>query len=145
PTMRTLHKRRASAETQGPSLDDGDAHRVAYEFLCPDRPEQVVVHSFNAIEELNRPYMVTVQVEALDETIDLSDFLGRDAVVCIYRGEHGRSFFGIVGRVRVDGMGQSGPLGTLEIVPALWALRLTEDSRVFQDRMGIEIVETVLN
>lgn len=143
--MRTLHKRRASAETQGPSLDDGDAHRVAYEFLCPDRPEQVVVHSFNAIEELNRPYMVTVQVEALDETIDLSDFLGRDAVVCIYRGEHGRSFFGIVGRVRVDGMGQSGPLGTLEIVPALWALRLTEDSRVFQDRMGIEIVETVLN
>lgn len=125
-------------------LHDIDAHRVTYELFCADFADGVVVRTFDAVEALNRPYVATVRVEGHHETTELGELLGRDVAVRLHRRDHSRAFFGIVGKVSVDGMGQSGPLGTLEIVPALWALGFTEDSRIFQEKTAIDIVETVL-
>lgn len=126
------------------SPDDDDAHRVMYELVCSDFPDELDVRSFDAVEALNQPYVLTVGVEARSEITDLGELLGRDVFFELHRPDHGRTFAGIVRRTRVDGMGRWGPLGTIEIVPALWALRHTEDSRIFQEKSALEIVELVL-
>lgn len=143
--MSMLEESGARVGANLPLVDEVDAHRVHYELFCAELLDDIEVRSFHAVEELNQPYVVTVQVEALHETTDLGELLGRDVVVRLHRREHGRSFFGIVSRVRVDAVGHTGPLGTLEIVPALSSLRFTEDSRIFQEKTAVDIVETVLN
>jgi type VI secretion system secreted protein VgrG len=143
--MSAFEERGVRPSVSFPALDDTDAHRVRYELSCADFADAVEVHGLEVIEELNRPYVMTVRVEGHHETTELGELLGRDVAVRLHRGDHTRAFFGIVGRVRVDGMGHSGPVGTLEIVPALWALGFSEDSRIFQEKSAVDIVEMVLN
>src|SRR6185436_15799782 len=93
---------------------------------------------------LNQPYRVSLRLEAAHEAVDCRELLGRDATLAIDRYEHRRTLHGIVQRVLLQTEGVSGQLCVVEIVPALSALRFSEDSRIFQDRSAIDIIEEVL-
>jgi len=53
------------------SSGDKDAHRVTDDFTCADFPDELQMHAFEATEELNRPYVVSIQVEARYENTEL--------------------------------------------------------------------------
>ncbi len=73
---------------------------------------------------------------------DIRDLFGKEATVAIQRGMLAppRSFRGIVrsGSMRAG-------VAQLELVPALWLLSQTRDSRVYQDMTVPEIVQKVVN
>lgn len=75
------------------------AGHVEYHLSCQGFVDELVVGSFEAIEELNRPYRIVLHLEATHEAVDASELLGRDASLRVERFGLGRTFCGIVGRV----------------------------------------------
>ena len=116
---------------------------VRYEFVCETLADEFIVTGFECVETLNEPYRLTVHLHAVHEATDATELLGRDTVFLVDREAHRRIFHGIVARVTVhdDAVHER---STVEIVPALEALRLTVNTRIFQDVSAIEVVETVL-
>lgn len=119
-------------------------NRVHLEFTAPHVPDDYVVVSFEAIEELNRPYVVRLDLAAKNEAVDSTELVGQDAQLTLERDDHQRTFFGIVRRVTVHDDHRTQQTSTVELVPALMALGLRRTTRIFQDQTALEIVERVL-
>lgn len=119
--------------------------RVIYELLCEEVPDRVQVVGFHGVENLSRPYELRVHVEAVDDSTDLHAFVGTSASLEVRRTEdYARTFSGIVDRVRITDDGTTRQTGVLRIVPALALLVLRKNSRIFQSKSALEIIETVL-
>ena len=74
-----------------------------------------------------------------------SEFLSKDAVLAIERGEETRHFRGIVRHARV-GAGHGGETTSVvfDLVPALWLAEETQDSRIYQNKKVPELVEELV-
>ncbi|MBX3275128.1 MAG: type VI secretion system tip protein VgrG [Sandaracinaceae bacterium] len=120
-----------------------DAHRVRYSFLCETLADQYVVGALEGVEALDTPYRMTIGLEAAQPETDATELLGRDAVLVIERDAYQRYFHGVIARVTVHDH-EHREASTVELVPALEALALTRDSRIFQDLSALDIVERVL-
>jgi type VI secretion system secreted protein VgrG len=96
-------------------------------------------------ERLDHPYVARVEVVHDDEAADASDWVGRTAVLEVTHGEARERLVGLVTRVREVPRRDRGTHVYATIEPALAALRLGRDSRIFQDRSVPEILAEVLN
>lgn len=136
---------RAQTETSDTSAEEtSTADEVEYQFVCEDLEDTFHVLGFRCVEELGRPYRMTLDLIAVDEATDTTNLLGRDAQVLIHREGHTRAFHGVVCRVLVGDNDETRQSSTIQIAPALQALALTINTRIFQDRNALDIVETVL-
>jgi type VI secretion system secreted protein VgrG len=124
---------------------EADAHFVRYTVTFAGIADEFAVRGFEATEALNEPYRLIIRIEAVHEAIDSRELLGRDALLVIERADQRRVFHGIVGRIQIDEHGLTGQYATIEVLPALYALRFAEDTRIFQEKTAIDIVEEVLS
>lgn len=128
-----------------PSGSSRHADSVDYLFHCADLTDGLKVVEFSAVEELNRPYEVTVHLEALDEFTDLHKLLGRAVSVELRRNaDYTRLFCGVVDRVRIADDGTTHQTGVVRIVPALALMALRRNSRIFQGQSAYEIIVSML-
>jgi type VI secretion system secreted protein VgrG len=127
---------------RGPAA--GSADIVRYTFSCEEVAEQYSVVAFDAVEELNRPYRVTLWLQAVEEHPDSFDLLRKSACLGIERGEQRRQLAGVVSRVEIVEDGGIRQTCAVELVPALATLGLGRNTRIFQDKSALEIVTTVL-
>jgi len=141
--------RGSAADNSGlgqPALRDPlDGSHVSYLFSCRDVQGAFAVTGFTAVEELNRPYSLTIELSAEDEATDGTELLGQDITFRLERGDaYERVFCGLVDQVRVVDTGQVLQSCSLVVVPALFALNRTQDTRIFQDKTALDILLAVL-
>jgi len=113
----------------------------------PLGPDVLIPVSLVGEEEVSRPFLYTVDLVS-QGSVNLADLLGRPMTLYMVSGdgELERTVHGLVRRAVSAGFDQGGAqLGRyrVEIVPALWFLSLSSDSRTFENKSVLDIVETV--
>ncbi len=81
---------------------------------------------------------------ARDTFAEETELFDKDACLTIERGEQQRLFKGMVSTAHL-GHGRDFQTVEISIVPALWLLSQTQDSRVFQDKTVPEVVEELFS
>jgi type VI secretion system secreted protein VgrG len=120
-------------------------HSVRYAFTSAADPDaELAVVSFTLTERLGAPYVLRLTLAIEDLDFRARTLLGRDCTLTMSRGESERKVHGLVRSVERGRTTDRRRVMTVEIVPALAALELRRDSRVFQQLTVTEIVDTVL-
>lgn len=137
--------------------DIGSQHHIAIE---TDNNEfeidsEMLLESFTGREAISEIYNYQLKILCAKLDIDPTKIVGKKLSfsVAYSDGENKRVFNGYVKRIRageifatVGGAAQGARLRRyeLEVVPWLWFLSQTQDSRVFQDKSVVEIIEEIL-
>lgn len=125
------------------------ASEAEFEFEAGPHPVgELAVLSFEAEEELSRPFSVDVTLVGVgDVEVDCPALLGQTAALTIHLGDgNDRHFHGIVSEVRAweEGDGEARRRYRMRVVPRLWRLGQIRRSRIFQRLTAPKIVERVL-
>ena len=120
--------------------------RVRYLFVCEAPPERLwCVRRVSLTEELSQPYELTLDLLVNDTDLDAESLLASNCELSIDRGGLVRTVCGMVTRVELhDRVDDQLPL-RLVIVPALRLLEQRVDTRLWQDRSALAVVEEVLS
>ncbi len=102
------------------------------------------VRAFTAVEGLSTVYECVVDLAHESLTANPDALLGAPAVLRVSRDALTRRFAGLVRRVEHRGTSATHRLAKVYVVPALWALSQRSDTRIFQDKTAVEVVEAVL-
>ncbi len=104
----------------------------------------VAVRELRGVEELSCPFRFDVTGLLPEDVPSAADLLGGAAALTLVgpRGDV-RALLGIVARVRASARGGRNA-ATLRIVPRLWLLGRSKNSRVFQDQTVPDIIRAVL-
>ena len=139
----------ASAQSAWVASSAGPTH-VAYRFACEaEGAEGWQMRKFALKERLDTPFECVVDVTNDDVTADPLALLGQSVTVSVERHSL-RDVHGIVRKVERGASGGSSTngdrqsLARLTIVPALWSLSRTRNSRVFQEMTVPAILSEVL-
>lgn len=119
------------------------SRHVEYELTTEDA-DGWKVDVLTATEALNEPYELVLEVHHEDEDADARELIGRNAELLIDRREHNRRFCGVIRRVEEASHRRHRVNARLHVVPALWALGRGQNSRIFQDKTVVQILESVL-
>jgi type VI secretion system secreted protein VgrG len=118
------------------------------ELLTPLGKDKLLIRSLEGDEELSQLFHYQVHVVASNtETIDFSKLLGQPvgiAVRLFSAAEPARFFQGLVNTVSRGARGNDTTAYTLHIVPALWTLTRSTQSRIFQQQSVPDILKAVL-
>jgi type VI secretion system secreted protein VgrG len=115
--------------------------------LSPLTAEQVRVVGFKGREAVSSLYELEILFFTLaDSAVDpVASCLGQRARLWLpTTGEDGRCFHGLARRVELVAANEERKVYRVLVVPELWLLTQTRDSRVFQDMTVAEIVAEVL-
>ncbi len=116
--------------------------------LPGDADVQLRVVSFRGKERLSQPFSFSIRFVLDVRQPNLAERLVGQRATLTLDASGRRSIHGIVRKLKLDphgtrsGIAQS---GKLTIVPRLWTLSQTRDSRIFQDQSIIDIVGQVLD
>lgn len=124
---------------------EGSRH-VEYELHVDGSSEEWHVHSVEITEALSEPYEAVIHAHCASRDVDIqNDLLGRDAELIIdRRHSHTRRICGIVSRVAEIGSRRHQTEVEIHLAPAFALLAHGRDSRVYQEKTAVEIIEDVL-
>jgi type VI secretion system secreted protein VgrG len=126
----------------------GGPSAVTYAFRVDDDDTRWNVAEMRVEEALNEPYEAVVVLAFHDENATPTDLLGKDGELVIARPPLERLVRGVIRRVElVDNNDRDGQevVARLYVVPAVWALGLGRDTRIFQEMTVPQILEQVLS
>jgi len=121
------------------------ANEVRFTFHSPElADDELMVVGFTGEEAISRPYRFELDLLSENATVPFSALIDQPATLTIHSGEEPLPIHGIVADVQ-----QGRPQGAyysyrIVLVPRLWRLSLTHQSRVFQNASVPEIVRQVL-
>lgn len=119
--------------------------KVDYEFTSPDGPEaDWRVYRMRLVEEINRPYEMTLDLATVDLTADTNKLLGANAELLVVRGALVQPIHGVVSEVEYLGTFADRLIVRVRVVPAFALLRQRVTSRIFQDMTVQDVVKKVL-
>ncbi len=109
-------------------------------------PERVHVRRLTAIEGMSRPYAVSLELEVAQSLPRPGAWIGQKATVVVARGDGTilRRFCGVITRVAELANAVEPQQLRVTFEPPLALLRLTRDSRIFQEQTTEDIVSTLL-
>ncbi len=108
--------------------------------------EQVKLVSFEAVEELGRPFVITLSVLSDPAEIDLLPCLGAEGCVTVSQdSEVLRRFHGILTEGRFMDVGAGGYMHELTLRPRSYLMDHNRDYRIFQDKTAPDIIKDVLD
>ena len=119
---------------------------VEYELEIDGAEHRWTVAEITINEALGSTYEAVLRVHADARDVELAtELLGRDASVILDRRDgHSRRLSGIIDRVEAIGSRQHRTEVEVRVVPAFELLGHGSDSRIFQEKTAVEIVEEVL-
>lgn len=107
-------------------------------------PDVLLLRGFRGTEAISRPFRFDLDLLSLDADLDPEDILRTGALIRMeLSGGEERLIHGTVSRFTQLGMRDEMVLYRAEIVPWLWFLGLSRESRIFQEMTVREIVEDV--
>src|SRR5689334_8782562 len=113
----------------------------AFEFGGGPFDGQLAVRGFSGTEALSRLYDFTLElVSATQEAVEIKELLGKDAQLLIHSVDGSpRYVHGIIARVENLGAPSGHHRYRARLVPRLWTLDLTRNSRIFQHLTAVEV------
>ncbi len=108
--------------------------------------ERVSMVSFEAIEELGKPFVVTVDILSQTSELDLLPFMGNEGCVTVRQeSEILRRFHGILTEGRFVGISFGGFLHRVILRPRSFLMDHNRDFRIYQDKSAQTIIKDVLD
>ena len=102
--------------------------------FAPDHGMAFILDSMEAVEELGRPFLITLDLSSAKPKGDLSVLLGGSATVTLnYPRKPARYFNGIVARAMYRGLTGGAYRYRIELRPWIWLLAHEQDCRIFQN------------
>ncbi len=124
------------------ALLDQDQH-VAFDFEGVQGNFAVV--GFEAKEDINHPYEISIELASFDDRIDLHALMDTEARLGIYdRLQAPRFLHGVITDISRGVAGNHRTFYEVTLRPSLWRLTQTSDSRIWQDKTVPEIAKEVL-
>lgn len=120
---------------------------VELELRCQDGPGEgstLFVHRMTLVEEVSRPFVLSLEIATEDAELDLPGLVGSSIELAMRRGDHSRSVFGVVTAADSLGGAHDRLLADLRVEPAFAAMRGNVTSRIFQGQSPLEVLEAVL-
>ncbi len=108
-------------------------------------PETFQVASFSGTEGISKPYRFDLNLVSQDPFVDFSEVVNQQATFIMMRGGEAVPVHGIIAHFEQAGRIANHVAYRATLVPRLWWLSLTYQSRIFQDVTVIEIVQDVLD
>ncbi|NOZ85658.1 MAG: type VI secretion system tip protein VgrG, partial [Deltaproteobacteria bacterium] len=112
----------------------------------------LLITGLSGAEGISRPFSFELDLLSENHSIVFKDIIGRNVTVSVTLADGGKRYFnGIISRFSQGGWGgESGVEArfshyTAELVPWLWLLSRTADSRIFQGLSVPEIVEKIFS
>ncbi len=127
-----------------------ESYRVRHQFSCSALPPDTFrVAEFKGTETISQPFRFEIELASADAEIDFEDVINKPATLSIGRGDDDPSeISGIVSHFvqlrQVRWENRHYYLYRVVLVPHLWRLTLSTQSRIFQDLTVQEIVTGVL-
>ncbi|MEM1432281.1 MAG: type VI secretion system tip protein TssI/VgrG [Pseudomonadota bacterium] len=111
-----------------------------------DKSKKMYLKDALVEEGLSKITRITAEVLTFDKEVSVEDFLGEEATI-IYPNEEKKEYYFCGTCVSVEKIGRymGGMLFILEIRPWFWFLKRVRDSRIFQEKTVIEIIEQVIS
>jgi len=114
------------------------------EFISPLGKDVLLLHKFEATEELGRPYNFELTLRSSSETIDFEELLGKNVSVRLdISGSSERFFNGYITKFSQGENAEGFATYYATISPWLWFLQKTNDCRIFQEENAVEIIEKI--
>ena len=107
-------------------------------------PQRVV--RFSGSEAISELFNYSIQIADEDDQLEFSDIVGKPACLTVLGVDDSdpRYMSGIISAIRQVEHGRRFTLYDIELVPHVWRLKLTTDSRIFQDLSTPDIIQSVL-
>ncbi|MBN8617074.1 MAG: type VI secretion system tip protein VgrG, partial [Deltaproteobacteria bacterium] len=123
--------------------EGGESLHARYAFTTPGN-EDWAVHRMELVERLDRPYEAVLDLSTMD-AVDVDAMLGQRAVFSFTRHDLQRDVQGIIRRVEQTSTGNNDERTTLRVhlVPKVWMLSQTLDTRIFQELTAPDIIKKV--
>lgn len=102
-------------------------------------------HTLSGEEHVSKPIHFTLECLSSNVAIELKTLIGQGVDIAIHRDGDDRVLSGLITRVQQLGSDGGFARYSLTIEPALAALKLRRNSRVFQDKSVIDIVTLILD
>lgn len=107
--------------------------------------EEIHVLSFKGCERISDYFKFTIELLTENTSLDSSKILNKKATLIMQRGDEDPvSIHGIISKFSQGGRTPDYVYYSVEFVPRLWRLSLSQQTRVFQQMTVKEIVKTVL-
>lgn len=100
-------------------------------------------HSLTASDQLGRLFQFEYELSSTNRDIKLGDLLGKTMMVCVESGGHKRYFHGYINRFSTIRSEERYDVYHASVVPWLWFLTRTSDSRIFQNKTVPDIIKQV--
>jgi len=114
------------------------------EFISPLGDDVLLLHHFEAVEELGRPYNFELTLRSTKEDIDFESLLGQNVSVRLdVAGNDERYFNGYVTEFSQGENAEGFATYFATVSPWLWFLKRTNDCRIFQEQKATDIIEAV--
>lgn len=114
------------------------------EFISPLGDDVLLLHHFEAVEELGRPYNFELTLRSAKEDIDFESLLGQNVSIRLdVAGNDERYFNGYVTEFSQGENTEGFATYFATVSPWLWFLKRTNDCRIFQEKKAIDIIEAV--
>ena len=112
-----------------------------------DGAEALRVVRFSGSEAVSELFSYSIQIAAEDDQLEFSDIVGKPACLTLLGVDDSepRYMSGIISAIRQVEQGRRFTLYDIELVPHVWRLKLTTDSRIFQDLSTPDIIKAVLS
>lgn len=126
-------------------------HVVRHGFTCSALPDDTFrVAEFTGVEAVSQTFEFEVELVSHDADIDFEDVIDKPATLTVARGDDGEAeISGIVAdfiqSYQIEGKNGYKYLYRVVLVPRLWRLSLSTQSRIFQDLTVRDIVSGVLD
>ncbi|MEZ8024199.1 MULTISPECIES: type VI secretion system tip protein TssI/VgrG [unclassified Vibrio] len=120
---------------------------VEFKFELQGSEHDFRVESFQVIEELSKPFQISLSLLSLDPDISFDALIRKPGSLTLYgQGvSSARCFHGVVNEVRYLGSGRRFSRYQLTLVPQAWFLSQRQDCRIFQQKSASAIISEVLD
>ena len=115
-----------------------------YRIETPLGKDELLLSEFTAVERISAPYEITADLLSVDQAITLKDLLRQPVSIHVNlaSGDE-RIMHGLVREFSQLGRRDLLTAYRMVIVPSLWFMKLTRDSRIFQRKTVLDIVQAV--
>jgi type VI secretion system secreted protein VgrG len=106
--------------------------------------DEVLLAGFTAVERISAPFEITADLLAVDEAITLKDLLRKPVTIYLKLASgKERPIHGIVREFSQLGRRELLTAYRMVIVPSIWFMKLTRESKIYQRKNVVDIVKDV--
>ena len=125
-------------------MAESNANNVKATFQVEGLSDELRVLSFEGDEGISVPFQINLVLACSSAQLSLSDVVGKKGALTLTGQQGDRYLHGLVSHFQQQDSGRKFTIYEATVVPAIWRLLHTQDSRIFQEMNIKQIISKVL-